>query len=449
MSCIYCFLKDQNQYKLKKESREIGKFRFEEDLKRYKENFINGLSKIECCEICSENHDFMERNDVRDFLEELRKDIQSRTEFVERIFNNIINIYMEFISRNHENAYHKLVDFLKVYSTNYTSVNTIQFVKPMFRIRERNNVYDEAAIEEYFHIPFSKRYLVGNQRFSMTGHPMSYMAESLQIALAEIGKGIDEVNVALFFPKYSSFWGKGMYDVSNGLSDSLDAMIINTCDNKGELHYEDEIFPISKGKMKKLLADYILYQILNFPTQEKSKGVFIQEYVLPQLMMEVVQNRGKWVGIQYQTTKLPDYVEMNRYKPVPKLNYCFWIPYIEEEEYNKDFLGKFFYEIYNSQEEKAPDIERVRGKIQECREHCKNSREKGYIMKEYDWYITQVREYFEKALVVYGDQYSKTKVFEIESTLLYRFIENIDKIICNPQKYGIVTCEMLKQLKFI
>lgn len=447
MSCIYCFLKDQHQSKLKEESRGRNIFRFEEDLKRYEENFINGLLKVESSEKCSENHDFTERNDVKDFLEELRKDMQGKEKFIKCIFNNIISIYTEFISENHEKAYHKLVDFLEKYSTNYTSVNAIQIIKPMFRIRERNNIYDEAAIEEYFHIPFSKRYLVGNQRFSMTGHPMSYMAESLQIALAELGKKIDEVNVALFFPKYSNFWGKGMYDVSNSFFDSLDAMIFDTYDDKRKLQYTNEILPISEGKMRKLLADYVLYQILNFPTQEESKGLFVQEYVLPQLMMEVVQNKEKWVGIQYQTTKLPDYVGMNRHGPVPKLNYCFWIPYTKDKEYNEEFLDNFFYEIYSTQGEKAPDIEQIKKKIQECREHCKNSREKGYIMQEYDWYITQVKAYFEKILVVYGNQYSKTKVFEIESTLLYRFMVDIDKIICNPQKFAILRSGITEQPK--
>ena len=164
-------------------------------------------------------------------------------------------------------------------------------------------------------------------------------------------------------------------------------------------------------------------------------------------MMEVVQNKEKWVGIQYQTTKLPDYVGMNRHGPVPKLNYCFWIPYTKDKEYNEEFLDNFFYEIYSTQGEKAPDIEQIKKKIQECREHCKNSREKGYIMQEYDWYITQVKAYFEKILVVYGNQYSKTKVFEIESTLLYRFMVDIDKIICNPQKFAILRSGITEQPK--
>ena len=132
---------------------------------------------------------------------------------------------------------------------------------------------------------------------------MSYMAETLQIALSETNQTIDQVNVAMFFPRYSSFYEKGMYDVSNGLFQNLNAEISEAMTQSSKPQYDNSFSTFSKKNMDKMIADYILYQILQYPTKEDTKGVFVQEYVLPQLMMEVVQNKADWLGLQYQTSK--------------------------------------------------------------------------------------------------------------------------------------------------
>ena len=38
-----------------------------------------------------------------------------------------------------------------------------------------------------FHIPFNKRYLIGNQRYSLTGQPMLYIGSSV----IDVAKEID------------------------------------------------------------------------------------------------------------------------------------------------------------------------------------------------------------------------------------------------------------------
>ena len=435
MSCIYCFLSDEMQHKLKVKSR-ANTLRFEDDLYNYKENFIDTLLKLDVSSSCPVCHNYKNNQEVVFYLEEIRRDLQSKEKYIVTIFDKIIDIYVEFISKNHEKAYCKMINFLEKYSTNYTSVNAMQLCKPMFRVRSKDNKYDATDIREFFHIPFTKRYIVGNQRYSVAGQPMSYMAETLQIALSETNQTIDQVNVAMFFPRYSSFYEKGMYDISNGLFQNLNAEISEAMTQLSKPKYDNSLFTFSKKNMDKMIADYILYQILQYPTKEDTKGVFVQEYVLPQLMMEVVQNKADWLGLQYQTSKPPKYVNKENYRRFPNLNYCFLIPYKNDTEYSEEYLGKFFYVVYLEGEADV-ELEKVKEKIEECYEHCRAAQSKRYIVKEYFHYVTNVKMYLDELTEVNTEEYTKSKEFQIEKKLLYRFLDKIDSVICNPEKYCI------------
>lgn len=43
-----------------------------------------------------------------------------------------------------------------------------------------------------FHIPFNKRYLIGNQRYSLTGQPLLYLGFSILDVLAELNCDLNE-----------------------------------------------------------------------------------------------------------------------------------------------------------------------------------------------------------------------------------------------------------------
>ena len=52
---------------------------------------------------------------------------------------------------------------------------------------------------EMYHIPFDKNYLVGNERFSITGFPTLYLSSSIYGCWEETGRGnLEYANVALF-----------------------------------------------------------------------------------------------------------------------------------------------------------------------------------------------------------------------------------------------------------
>lgn len=425
MQCIYCFFKDKYQNELKVKKR-LPKFELE--LKEYKKNFLESMGEVCSCNECAKKHRFNEN--VVNYLDELSVDVKSKKDYISEVFDEIIDIYMVYISQNHIKAYLRLVEFLCKYSNNYTSINTAQLCKPMFRVRPLGS-YDKNNIREYFHIPFSERYKTGNQRYSMTGIPMSYMAESLQIALDEMGKDIEEVNVALFIPRYSYFYGKGMYDVSNVISGNLDAIISETYQDT-KIKYDNNYLTFRKGNMNKTIADYILYQVLQFPTNPTTKGVFIQEYVLPQMMMEMVQNKDCYIGMQYQTSKFREYPNVIEFRKVPNLNYCFFIPFTEEYNYSENLLKDFFYVIYDENDEEI-DYEKLQQKIYLCYQHCRETQSKSFVVDEYFHYITQVEMYLENMRLI-DPTHSDSKVHKVEKKLFFKYLEIIDEIISNPEQ---------------
>jgi hypothetical protein len=307
---------------------------------------MSSISKCQCIKKNEYSDVFLKLTD--DFLE----DIQNNYEYIDSIFEKVINIYMEFIKKNRIEAYIRMEEFLDENSTNYNSVSVINFAHPMFRVRIKGS-YNEDNCFEYYHIPFDLRHNVGNQRFSIAGQPMIYMAESLPIALKEVGKNIRSVNSALYLPGFSSFYNEAIYDITNSVSANLSGIRL-LCSDGSVIDYNNDGITFSKSNFRKMIADSIFYQLLMFPVQNVDKGVFIQEYVLPQLMMDILRKRN-YCGIKYETSQEYSWKCTTQFKTVPDKNYCFFVPY-SSDRYSKSFLGKFFYVICNNKTVKRDSI---------------------------------------------------------------------------------------------
>lgn len=58
---------------------------------------------------------------------------------------------------------------------------------PLYKCRENSRLY-HLSKDEMFHIPYEKRYMVGNQRFSLSGLPCLYLGGSSYICWEELGR---------------------------------------------------------------------------------------------------------------------------------------------------------------------------------------------------------------------------------------------------------------------
>ena len=70
-----------------------------------------------------------------------------------------------------------------------TNINNYKRFNPeLYRIRPHIDKPDhDVCLIDLFHIPYSERYLVKNERFSISGQPCLYLATSLNIAWKEYG----------------------------------------------------------------------------------------------------------------------------------------------------------------------------------------------------------------------------------------------------------------------
>lgn len=130
---------------------------------------------------------------------------------------------------------------------------------------------------EMFHIPFTKRQIVANERFSVTGMPSLYLSESTYICWEEMGNpDFDTCNVSLF---------------KNGTTLSL----IN-------------LTPIMETFEQKRLTQYPLAYVCALGTNYPNDP-YKEEYIIPQLLMQSIllanktSNNLRISGIRYISTK--------------------------------------------------------------------------------------------------------------------------------------------------
>jgi len=436
MKCILCYLSNEYQQSIKKAAHAKSD-RFEEVLREYKKLFIDGLSKLTTVNQCENNHSILLNSNMLTYLTDLYDDIVSnKLALVNSMFDEVTNIYIAFIQQNHIAAYTKLKSFIcdKCYHSSVD--NPHGFCKPLFRVipkpneKWNYNIQDENA---YFHIPFSKRFLVGNQRYSISGLPMCYLANNLQTALNEVNKSLDQVNIAVYLPKFSNFYMCGIYDTTNIIIENIKVYISESLDNDSKYEYHSDHDFLSRH-LDCLLADYILYQILQYPTKDDTKGSFIQEYVLPQLLMEFVQNESSWIAVKYQSTKsIGNTFDIKAFQS--NENYCFVVPYEENDDYSLHFKSNFY--IALSPNATTVSIDYFKSQCKEYRDICKKNGENDYVMTDYLLYAFKMEELIKEDEKCLELGIISEDVLQMEINLMSLLLQESKTIILAPEKYGV------------
>lgn len=441
MHCVSCFFNNDTQMELKR--RCFVSPRFEIVLEKYRDEYIKelkGLKSISECN-CNKANVFKNSSEYVKYSDDFLEDLQSKLEYIEKSFNEIIEIYYSFIKFDRSQALSKMDQFLNDKSTNYTSENAMSFTKLLFRGRPKEvnqeRKYDEFDIFEYFHVPFNKRNFMSNQRFSLSGQPMIYCATSVTTVIRELEKNIDEINLALFLPNFSDFFNHGIYDIKNSIDSILNETIYNMILDDCQITYDNKCYTFSKNNSNKFIADSIFYQILTFPTQKK-EGVFIEEYVLPQLMTDIIKKRN-YMGISYQSAKKMSLEEKNMNSEDKDINYCFFVPYDKKNNYNLQ-LFNMFYSICIEKNDTIRTFSELEVLINEYKELINKCKEK-YNMTDYKMYIRLIQRHIEnmKNLVYNGEKYYNLNLGHVEITLLYKLIKKLMINLEDPENAGIVS----------
>lgn len=325
MKCIFCFLKDSHQAELRLLS-QMQDERFENILKKYKKLFISGFVQSLSGEVCK-HHKVAEERKILSFLEKIRQ------EEIETFFDSIISkVYLEWIKGNSDIAINSLRKLIKDEGLDEEKFLTNVADYLFFRGRKISksdilNTYD------MFHIPFDKRYLISNQRFSLNGHPLLYLGGSTYNVRQELDVSEEELEKLAF----SSFY---IRDKSFEVIDLRNPFYI-FYDHLDEMDKINILPKINLKEIKSRLFFLILSSLCCFEKriQQKLKAensnIFFEEYVIPQTLTQVYKSLGK-KGILFPSTRIKENKDINLSNNLYRSNLAIFTMYNPDRHYDRE-----------------------------------------------------------------------------------------------------------------
>ena len=207
------------------------------------------------------------------------KDERIRTSILDDICNNLIKIVDLSLSGRRNEAFNLLyVTYFKDDNISRLDIKDYNAGKKAFYRMRNSQEYVQYEKNDMYHIPFDKNYLVGNERFSITGFPTLYLSSSIYGCWEETGRGnLEYANVALF---------------KNTQKIRLISLITPSSRTMVQNNNVLFAFPL-------LLASSL--EVIH------PKEKFIPEYIVPQLLMEcLIEYRNQNVttdilGIEYKS----------------------------------------------------------------------------------------------------------------------------------------------------
>jgi len=252
-------------------------------------------------------------------IAEISSGIKSELPNIKTSNKQILKIISSYLLGNSGSAYEILEELLEdeFYQKRITQLveKNSSFSNSESKLIRIRDSQDQLNIrEEMFHIPFSKRHLVANQRFSIAGLPCLYLGSSIYVCWLELGR-----------QDFGKLWITGYQSQNNFklLNLAYDLNIIMNQYENNEIDSE-------------LFINYFLLWpfVMACSFQVKYPGAqFHEEYIIPSLLLQWITFRNKdIVGLKYLSTKLENYDN-----PSFGINYVF--PPIEiTDEY--DFCPK-------------------------------------------------------------------------------------------------------------
>ena len=143
---------------------------------------------------------------------------------------------------------------------------------------------------DMFHIKFKELYKIRNQRFSLVGQPLLYLGASVQCVAEEmhINSMHQEQIEQLFISQYTLLGSDNMqlYDM--------------------RLYIQDSFFDDSteEAVRRRQFKRFLLSCICSFNNYHNLQDAyFIEEYIIPQLVIQEIRKEKKFCGICYYSTR--------------------------------------------------------------------------------------------------------------------------------------------------
>lgn len=225
---------------------------------------------------------------------EFYKKLSDKICVIEELCNDILKIYQLHDSADMQNLYSHLDDlmckiekYLYIHEIDITKNNIIP---NFYRIREGND--KNYSRKDLFHIPMDKRHLIKSYRYSIAGYPCLYLADSIELCWFECGMP-KKFNISQFNFKPQNNAPLRLIDFSKNPIDLISGA------TTGYYNYGDK---------HDWIDDYILQYVISHPLRvacsvnvNDRDTPFIQEYIMPQLLLLWVRRNDDFDGVAYST----------------------------------------------------------------------------------------------------------------------------------------------------
>lgn len=334
------FIQDKTQFELRKNCK-IKTDRFEHTLQKYKRTFIDYF--LQCKDNLKNTKD-NQINDNNNYILNIIYNIDPKE--ISDFFDSLTNVYLKWINSESLRAIFNLQTLLKKY--NILDVKNISN-NVFYRGRNEKNFISHW---DMFHIPFNKRHLIQNQRYSLVGQPILYLCSTPYCVYKELNS-IENLKISSFRLKPGESFK--FYDNTNKLplllNDPLDSSVNNKLDTKYNIKYENNKTQKSYY-IKAAFFKLILSSCCSFESNSNSfEYSFKETYILPQLLAQVLK-RKKYDGVIYTSTKIykdtnykPNTWEDTNYEPNTwkhlldlYTNYCFFTSYDLNNSSNESYV---------------------------------------------------------------------------------------------------------------
>ena len=408
MSCPVCFFRDQYQSDIKHRTFGIG--RFERKLELYRDYFIDAVRQLGSLRRCACYTTYNNPAMVA-WTDSFLSELQESMIHIENAFNGLIAVYDDFIRRTERTATNTLWSYIQKKDLLDQVEGRMTLGRFFYRARDKDGV-DETEIREYFHIPFSKRHCVGNQRFSTSGHPMLYFGSSVLTVIKEMQKNVADLVVAAFVPRLSAQSGTKLFSLTNHINSAIELSLPGILDVGSGLSYDDSELAPNRSTIKKDIYEVILMNVCTFPVE--FRGSFVAEYAIPQMLTTALIEHD-YAGVVFPSTK--DFSDLSGQHAFSShhLNLGLFVPYDKQNESNEVLLSAFWHTTVSpgSVQLTVADL------VKKCEDVCKLSSISPHGSNDYILPTIQLKlslGYLERALIG-GNGYYTTDFGQLELQL--------------------------------
>ena len=421
MTCPVCFFREDHQKLLKTNT--FGIARFENKLKNYKDKFIEGIRQMDSLSNCA-CYSTYSHNEMISWTDSFLHALKGAEGEINNSFDGIMSIYEDFVGKSQKIATDRLWVYLDKQRLLSQVENPITYTKLLFRARPKGG-FNERDVSQYFHIPFSKRHLVGSQRFSVSGQPMLYFGSSVLAITKELESEVDRLAVAAFLPSYSEYYHSKIFSLTNHIGDCIENSLPGIFSAGSKVSYDDEHLIPNRQTISRDVHKSVLMHICTFPAE--FKGSFVPEYAIPQMLTTALLEHG-YAGLVFPSTK--DYSDLNGHHrfSAHHLNLGVFVPYDKTKDTNEELLKTFSVFTLDGSEGLHLTTRNVMEKAERIIELNKKS---NHNNNDYIIPICRLQlhmEYVSESRIS-GVKYFETKIGKLELELYMKMLCHLENLI--------------------